>query len=139
MAIDWPQLNGGAELDRLVAERYGFVIRQGARGWEVTPPEYSPWYPESKTVRTADEVDLVIPAFSTSVDAALTLLPDPITTGIRFFLNHYYVPSQLYWECVLRKQETGSASTTLYVRRLAEAPALAIVRAWLAWKDTADD
>lgn len=145
---DWRTLSAGRALDRVVAERLGWkmVIRteDDIDEWWVVRGEIEAellgkvgdfdsddalWVQAFTTYECAN--DSALPHYSTDASAALALLQgiglpwmlaeEPDTPFIRAFIGERNDdPERMYYHAA-----TGAANT----------PALAIVRAWLAWKD----
>ena len=120
---NWRDLPAGRELDRLVAERMGYEI---VEDFGMGGPSYTALLPGSVVMELPrafgeDEGwEQVTPHYSTSVDAALALVPGG---DIAF---------ELY-----RDENTGDwwAEFDGWYDEGSPWPALAIVRAWLLWKD----
>lgn len=113
---NWRDLPAGRDLDRLVAEKAGYRVQHDH-------PDYILWSADGDfVVRQPDEYLAWrhVPHYSTSVDAALALVPGG---DIAF---------ELY-----RDENTGDwwAEFDGWYDEGSPWPALAIVRAWLAWKD----
>lgn len=152
MTSDWRTMSPGKELDRAIAEKMGYkaVLWNGFYHVTANPEKFAAW-----ATRRGRDVNLIgkssesaawefcnnIPAYSTSVDAALTLLRDT---------QHYI----LGWhrEGVPFGDPGDIAFCNLFVDRNDVEPdkrgnypavahqkaathALAICRAWLEWQE----
>lgn len=114
---DVQDVQAGRELDQLIAERIGWteisdqmiVGRQDLHG---TPP--GAMFPT-----------FMVPRFSTSVDAAWSLLEGRNSYGIATNTRELSYSMKLWAEC---DGYDGWAER--------DQPALAICRAWLAWKES---
>lgn len=135
---DWRDLPAGRELDRLVAERAGWrvarlsgaddalALRNHRGGVEaiVNPLAVaSAGLAEEEWLWSA----VNIPHYSTSVDAALTLVAGRLTVHIESTRN----PQT--WQVWVADGDVFTDTVE------ADNPALAIVRAWLSWREQGDD
>ena len=118
---NWRDLPAGRELDRLVAERMGYEVIDYARDVVgVDDDQPNPVFKPESDEHALMQVMKPVPHYSTSVDAALALVPGG---DIAF---------ELY-----RDENTGDwwAEFDGWYDEGSPWPALAIVRAWLLWKD----
>jgi len=143
----WTTMEAGRDLDRLIAERAGWhpVTRSGM--WAIAPPhiqdadQYIAWRRglTASTVLVAvllmaseDEAwNILCPHFTTSVDAALALLPDALHTRQWSYLQNYTDNRCQMWRATII---VAAQEGIRYIGE-AEGLALAICRAWLAWQD----
>jgi hypothetical protein len=115
---DWRDLPQGRELDRVVAERLGLITVNEAGQWQRVKERWNPdWiYP---------------PAYSTDANAALALWADEHEQGaiaVLDFDGYSWTAYRKYFsEQFMQWVETEKQS--------ADSPALAIVRAYLAWSE----
>lgn len=134
-------MGAGPELDRVVAERLGFhadelesIDDPDDDGWYVVAPDEQECYPfAAESEQCAWDLALMedecggycgygLLPWSTSVDAATDLIPDDVVIST--------TRSGVAWEVSLYCEDR--AYTRLAPR---SNPALAIVRAWLAWRE----
>lgn len=126
MDNDYRTMEAGRELDRLIAERLGWTRFD-------TMPTVLVEHDNHIDIETLmgwknDFYYLVVPHYSTDLNAAMTLLP---TADGDIWSLHYGDYGDPYTVAISRikvaaPEYLGDANT----------PALAICRAWLAWKDS---
>lgn len=122
MDNDYRTMEAGRELDRLIAERLG---------WTETSEHYlDPNVLVGKHPKETGHAwfPLAVPRYSTDLNAAMALLPTADGDIWSLHYGHYGDP---YTVAISRikvaaPEYLGDANT----------PALAICRAWLAWKDS---
>jgi hypothetical protein len=119
---DWKELPAGAKLDRLIAERLGFRVTAG-----VTQDRYGA-VPTVFYMAQRHETPRELPHYSTDLNAAFMLVEaiDGFALYVDAFLGGYGTPFEALIPTGDDGNFVGDAAT----------PALAICRAWLAYKDS---
>ncbi len=135
-ATDWRALPAGRKLDWIVAERLGYKIKEyrysgNKRGYELYDGKGKyvapPYDNRAGDMPTKSDLRSWIPQYSRNANAALALLP--LVGGEWTWWTLQPTRIDLTYRCEIHegvREWQGEADT----------PAHAIVKAWLAWKDT---
>ena len=128
MKTDWREMSAGRELDRVVAERLG---------WTDIAPRYDRFdeheiSPLQGIPPSGGTTYYVIGRYSTDADAALALLEGCFYT-LRGTPDSY--EGEMLYRCSIDGKAGDGVILPSIKYTVAKTPALAIVRAWLSWKD----
>jgi hypothetical protein len=121
---EWRTMAAGRELDRVIAEKLGKEVMIGG----------SPTNPRlvfKENYGGILGVHEIVPHYSTSVDAALTLMPNdpPRLSGVRLMGLGQTLDGE--WEAAIAELDKLKAWHT----QVAPTAALAICRAWFVWQE----
>jgi len=120
--VNWGTMEAGRELDKLIAEKLGYTDLQVSDwtqilyGTRPTRPDDDPYRVQGGMIQEP------ICEYSTDTDAALTLI-DSVKGDF-----HLQSPAPNIWQCWFKVPPVPQG--------LAETPAFAVCRAWLAWKES---
>lgn len=128
MATDWHEMDAGDELDLYIAEHAGKTIVHGtAAVWgKDCKQEYLDTWIEDE-----NGFGMRIPAYSTSVDAAMTLPVDKITAEFSLWQRRY-TDRDVWWASFYPNTDPSDSCSDGI--ESGPTPALAICRAWLSWR-----
>lgn len=125
-------LPAGAELDRLIAEMAGLIVQQAKDDYYWIDNTYHPLYATARLLMPREmQNESAVPPFSTDMNVVLLLVED--IKG--FELNRVDEDDMIHldkWASVIGYGFDGYGWS--YIEEYAPTPALAICRAWLAWK-----
>lgn len=110
-AVNWRELPAGRELDRLIAERLGRYVNSNATDW---------WYDDAGFIGR-------IPAFSTDLNAAVTLLAGCNRSWKLSYDFSYGFDGRTGYSI--------SIDGTVYCQFI-DTPAFALCMAFLAWRES---
>jgi hypothetical protein len=124
-STDWRTLEAGLALDRLIAAQLGWTEIEETEYW--IEDEYDSYQRKRLDGRRPGYGDDIIPLYSTNLNAAIDLL-EQIPMGALFMADDF--AETRLWNCTGYMDGFG-----ILTDETAATSALAICRAWLAYKE----